>query len=34
MLGVRARLPFEQLRAVFQALVDEHGGQRSVENWV
>jgi protein-disulfide isomerase/catechol 2,3-dioxygenase-like lactoylglutathione lyase family enzyme/uncharacterized membrane protein len=26
-------LPFEQLRAIFQALVDEAGGQTFIENW-
>ena len=27
-------LPYEQLRAIFQALVDEHNGQGFIENWV
>ena len=27
-------LPYEQLRAIFQALVDEHDGQGFIENWV
>ena len=27
-------LPYEQLRAIFQALVDEHDDQGFIENWV
>ncbi len=28
-------LPYEQMRAIFQALVEEHeGGQRFIENWI
>lgn len=27
-------VPYEQLRAIFRALVDERGGAKFLENWV